>query len=385
MRATPASPRWSDGRRDRWEPVANCWNVRLIRVLRAAGRLIIPTFVSTRRPSPRSRGGSSTSPTGTRSTGSITSDRSSATSGILFRMATQAVQSTTWSRANVRLPRRYDSSTTSRWTRCERHTSGSTGPLVGCSQFSSISSCTTAPRSRSSAISIATVRNRARSRTTAFSYPRRRGALRLQVALVEATLWSWRRGARWAYRLRISHRWPRDCGPASSRSTAGEHPLATRPCFSVAYFTTVRADGSPRLHPFCPISRPGSCSPRFLRRRPRGGTFGASRDASSMPCPVPMTTNSVFALVRSRSTARRDPRRCVGGRHPQPRRRHDRVCESRSDLRVRHRPRRCRSVGAHRAAGHLHAADSAGLPSSARPICARLGRPPPAAVCPSVR
>ena len=33
----------------------------------------------------------------------------------------------------------------------------------------------------------------------------------------------------------------------------GESPPASVPCFSVAYLATVRADGSPRLHPFCPI------------------------------------------------------------------------------------------------------------------------------------
>jgi hypothetical protein len=59
---------------------------------------------------------------------------------------------------------------------------------------------------------------------------------------------------------------------------AGEHALAAHPSFSVAYLATVRADGGPRLHPFCPILATGklfaaipASSPkgRDLRREPR--------------------------------------------------------------------------------------------------------------------
>ena len=59
---------------------------------------------------------------------------------------------------------------------------------------------------------------------------------------------------------------------------AGEPALASQPWFSVAYLATVRADGSPRLHPFCPILANGklfaaipASSPkgRDLRREPR--------------------------------------------------------------------------------------------------------------------
>ena len=58
----------------------------------------------------------------------------------------------------------------------------------------------------------------------------------------------------------------------------GELARAPEPCFSVAYLATVRADGSPRLHPFCPILATGklfaaipASSPkgRDLRREPR--------------------------------------------------------------------------------------------------------------------
>jgi hypothetical protein len=58
----------------------------------------------------------------------------------------------------------------------------------------------------------------------------------------------------------------------------GEPAPVAQPCFSVAYLATVRADGSPRLHPFCPILAAGrlfaaipTSSPkgRDLRREPR--------------------------------------------------------------------------------------------------------------------
>jgi hypothetical protein len=58
----------------------------------------------------------------------------------------------------------------------------------------------------------------------------------------------------------------------------GERPTIPQPWFDVAYLATVRRDGSPRLHPFCPVlaagnlyaAIPGS-SPkgRDLRRDPR--------------------------------------------------------------------------------------------------------------------
>jgi hypothetical protein len=59
---------------------------------------------------------------------------------------------------------------------------------------------------------------------------------------------------------------------------AGEPARVAEPRFSVAYLATVRADASPRLHPFCPILATGklfaaipTSSPkgRDLRREPR--------------------------------------------------------------------------------------------------------------------
>ena len=66
--------------------------------------------------------------------------------------------------------------------------------------------------------------------------------------------------------------------PGAVALSRGEPPPEAGPCFSVAYLATVRADGAPRLHPFCPIlaaSRLCAAIPasspkgRDLRRDPR--------------------------------------------------------------------------------------------------------------------
>jgi hypothetical protein len=58
----------------------------------------------------------------------------------------------------------------------------------------------------------------------------------------------------------------------------GEPRTQARPCFSIAFLATIRPDGGPRLHPFCPIFARGrlfaaipQASPkgRDLRRDPR--------------------------------------------------------------------------------------------------------------------
>ena len=42
------------------------------------------------------------------------------------------------------------------------------------------------------------------------------------------------------------------------------------PCFAVSYLATVRGDGSPRLHPFCPILAGGRLSAAIPRTSPKG-------------------------------------------------------------------------------------------------------------------
>jgi len=48
-------------------------------------------------------------------------------------------------------------------------------------------------------------------------------------------------------------------------------PPPTGPCFTVAYLATVRADGAPRLHPFCPVIADGHLFAAIPRSSPKGG------------------------------------------------------------------------------------------------------------------
>jgi hypothetical protein len=45
---------------------------------------------------------------------------------------------------------------------------------------------------------------------------------------------------------------------------------AGEPAFAIAYLATVRPDGSPRLHPFCPILAAGRLCAAIPRRSPKG-------------------------------------------------------------------------------------------------------------------
>jgi hypothetical protein len=50
----------------------------------------------------------------------------------------------------------------------------------------------------------------------------------------------------------------------------GEVVTGHSPVFSVAYLATVRADGAPRLHPFCPILAGGRLFAAIPRSSPKG-------------------------------------------------------------------------------------------------------------------
>jgi hypothetical protein len=45
---------------------------------------------------------------------------------------------------------------------------------------------------------------------------------------------------------------------------------AGAPCFSIAYLATVRRDGAPRLHPFCPILADGRLFAAIPKSSPKG-------------------------------------------------------------------------------------------------------------------
>jgi hypothetical protein len=50
----------------------------------------------------------------------------------------------------------------------------------------------------------------------------------------------------------------------------GESPPQGVPSFTISYLATVRADGSPRLHPFCPIVAGGRLLAAIPRSSPKG-------------------------------------------------------------------------------------------------------------------
>jgi len=50
----------------------------------------------------------------------------------------------------------------------------------------------------------------------------------------------------------------------------GERPTVPQPWFDVAYLATVRRDGSPRLHPFCPVLAAGNLYAAIPRSSPKG-------------------------------------------------------------------------------------------------------------------
>ncbi len=50
----------------------------------------------------------------------------------------------------------------------------------------------------------------------------------------------------------------------------GERPSRPQPWFDVAYLATVRRDGSPRLHPFCPVLAAGNLYAAIPKSSPKG-------------------------------------------------------------------------------------------------------------------
>src|SRR5215471_10814722 len=50
----------------------------------------------------------------------------------------------------------------------------------------------------------------------------------------------------------------------------GERPAIPQPWFDVAYLATVRRDGSPRLHPFCPVLAAGGLYAAIPKTSPKG-------------------------------------------------------------------------------------------------------------------
>ena len=132
---------------------------------------------------------------------------------------------------------------------------------------------------------------------------------------------------------------------------AGEH------AFSIAYLATVRRDGAPRLHPFCPIVAHGRLFAAIARRSPKG--WDLRRDPRLRhPCAAGPRRRRAVHPRHGDGRVRRcdhDVAR-AGGRRAQRRRRHDRVSPPRARLRVRHPAGRRRELGRRRPTGNARRA-----------------------------
>jgi hypothetical protein len=74
----------------------------------------------------------------------------------------------------------------------------------------------------------------------------------------------------------------------------GTFVQADTPCFSIAYLATVRRDGAPRLHPFCPILAAGRLFAAIPRPSPKGGDL--RRDPRCVIHAMPGPDDDEFCL-----------------------------------------------------------------------------------------
>jgi hypothetical protein len=58
--------------------------------------------------------------------------------------------------------------------------------------------------------------------------------------------------------------------PGVTALHSGRSPPAGAPCFAIAFLASVRADGGPRLHPFCPILADGRLFAAIPHSSPKG-------------------------------------------------------------------------------------------------------------------
>lgn len=132
------------------------------------------------------------------------------------------------------------------------------------------------------------------------------------------------------------------------------------PWFPIAFPATVRADGGPRLHPFCPILADGSLFAAIPATSPKGHDLRRDPRCAIHALPGPEDDE---LSIRARAKEARPARASVmavitstgGGRH-------DRVGVEGSVLRVRHLAGRRRQMARHRTAGHPGGAEDLDSP-----------------------
>ena len=123
--------------------------------------------------------------------------------------------------------------------------------------------------------------------------------------------------------------------------------------FSIAYLATSRPDGSPRLHPFCPVLAGGRLFAAIPGNSPKGHDL--RRDPRCAIHALPGPDDDELSIRARAKEVGQDPAArasVIAVVTPTGGGRHDRDGVEGSDLRVRHPAGRCRQVARHRAAGH---------------------------------
>jgi hypothetical protein len=127
---------------------------------------------------------------------------------------------------------------------------------------------------------------------------------------VRASAW-WRHTGVWprgrsSSARRLNLPWsPRACGQVWSPCIATSGCPMARPGSRSAISLPSGAMGVRACIPSVRSSRTGACARRFLGRHPKAGTSAETPAASSMPCPVPKTTNCASVRRPGRSPAMR--------------------------------------------------------------------------------
>jgi len=87
--------------------------------------------------------------------------------------------------------------------------------------------------------------------------------------------------------------------PGITALGAGQPAPPGRPCFPVAFLATTRPDGSPRLHPFCPVLADGRLLAAIPRSSPKGDDLRRDPRCAIHALPGPQDDElSIMACAR---------------------------------------------------------------------------------------
>ena len=104
------------------------------------------------------------------------------------------------------------------------------------------------------------------------------------------------------------HRWPGIVALAR-----GEPVPEGEPAFEVAYLATTRPDGSPRLHPFCPVLAAGRLCAAIPARSPKGNDLRRDPRCAIHALPGPDDAELAIRAVAEEVTGDADLRAAIHG------------------------------------------------------------------------